>query len=83
MTPRVTKNHAQHKIKKKMITAGMVRQQVWMADDDEFDYIVKKSQRVLGLKAQYENHRYVEEFIKQCNVIFIYGTYALERQADS
>ena len=66
-----------------MITTSMLRQQVWMADDDEFDYIVKKSQRVLGLKAQYENHRYVEEFTKQCNVIFIYGTYALERQADS
>ena len=28
-------------IKKKMITTGMLRQQAWMADDDEFDYIVK------------------------------------------
>ena len=54
-----------------------------MADDDEFDYVVKNSQRVLGLNAQYENHPYVEEFTKQCNVMFIYGTYALEGEADS
>ena len=54
-----------------------------MADDNEFDYIVKNSQRVLGLSAQYENHRYVEEFTKQCNVMFIYGTYVLEGEADS
>ena len=60
----------------------MLRRQVWMADDDEFDYIVKNSQRVLGLSAQYENHPYVEEFTKQCNVMFIYGTYALEGEAD-
>ena len=40
----------------------MLRQQVWMADDDEFDCIVKNSQRVLGLSIQYENHRYVKEF---------------------
>ena len=61
----------------------MLRRQVWMADDDEFDYIVKNSQRVLGLSVQYENHPYVEEFTKQCNVMFIYGTYALEGEADS
>ena len=66
-----------------MITTGMLRQQVWLADDDEFDYIVKNPQTVLGLNAQYENHRYVEEFTKQCNVMFICGTYALEREADS
>ena len=45
-------------------------------DDYEFDYIVKNSQGVLGLSAQYENHPYVEEFTKQCNVMCIYGTYA-------
>ena len=73
---------AQYKIKK-MLTTGMLRQQVWMAVDDEFDYILKISQRVLGLSAQYENHPYVEEFTKQCNVMFIYGTYALEGEADS
>ena len=61
----------------------MLRRQVWMADDDEFDYIVKNSQRVLGLSVQYENHPYVEEFTKQCNVMFIYGTYVLEREADA
>ena len=61
----------------------MLKQQVWMADNDEFDYIVKNSQRVFRLNAQYENHPYVEEFTKQCNVMFIYGTYALEGEADS
>ena len=59
-----------------MITTGMLRQQVWMADD-EFDYIVKKSQRVLGLSVQYGNHPYAE-FKKQFNVAFVYGTYVLE-----
>ena len=54
-----------------------------MADDDEFDYIVKNSQTVLGLSIQYENHQYVDEFTKQCNVIFICGTYALDREVDS
>ena len=47
----------------------MLRRQVWMTDD-EFDYMVNNSQRVLGLSVQYENHRCVEEFTKQCNVIF-------------
>ena len=54
-----------------------------MADDDEFDYIVKNSRRVLGLNPQYENHQYVEEFTKQCNVMFVCGTYTLKGEADS
>ena len=61
----------------------MLRRQDWMADDDEFDYIVKNSQRVLGLSAQYENHPYIEEFTRQFNVMFIHGTYDLEGEADS
>ena len=56
----------------------MLRREVWMVDNDEFDYIVKNSQRT-----QYENHPYVEEFTKQCNVMFVYGTYVLEGEADS
>ena len=56
----------------------MLKRQVWMADDDEFEYIVKNSQRVLRLNNQYENHPYVEEFTKECNVMFVYGTYVLE-----
>ena len=66
-----------------MITTGMLRPQAWMADDGKFDYIVRNSQRVLGLSVHYENHPYVEEFTKQCNVMFIYGIYALEGEADS
>ena len=56
----------------------MLKRQVWIADDDEFDDIVKNSQRVLRLNAQYENHPYVEELTKECNVMFIYETYVLE-----
>ena len=56
---------------KKMITTIMLRRQVW-TNDDEFNYIVKNSQRILKLNDQYENHPYVEEFTKQCNFIFIY-----------
>ena len=54
-----------------------------MADDDKFEYIVKNSQRVLRLNDQYENHPYVEEFTKECNVMFVYGTYVLEGEADA
>ena len=66
-----------------MITTSMLKRQVWMADDDEFDHIVKNSQRVLRLNDQYENHPYVEEFTKECNVMFVYGTYVLEGEADA
>ena len=71
------KNHAlpgDNEIKK----MSMLKRQVRMADDDEFDHIVKNSQRVLRLNDQYENHPYVEEFTKECNVMFVYGTYVLE-----
>ena len=36
-----------------MITTSMFRRQAWH-NDDEFDHIVKNSQRVLGLSGQYE-----------------------------
>ena len=48
---------------------------MWVADDDEFDNILKNSQRILKLNDRYENHPYVEEFTKECNVMFTYGTY--------
>ena len=35
------------------------RRQMWITDN-EFNYIIKNSQRVLGLSVQYENHPYVE-----------------------
>ena len=60
----------------------MLRRQVWMADDDDFDHILENSQRVLRLNAQYENHSYVEEFTEECNVMFIYRTYVLGREVD-
>ena len=57
-----------------MITTSMLRRQVWMDDDDEFDHILENSQRVLRLNTQYGNHPYAEEFTKECNVMFVYGT---------
>ena len=71
------KNHAlsrDNEIKK----MSMLRRQVRMADDDKFDHIVLNLQRVFRLNDQYENHPYVEEFTKECNVMFVYGTYVLE-----
>ena len=71
-----------HEIKK-MITTCMLKRQVWVADDDEFDHIVKNSQRVLRLNDQYENHPNVEEFTKVCNFMLVYGTYVLEVEVDA
>ena len=56
----------------------MLKRKVWMADDDKFDHIVKNSQRALRLNDQYKNHPYAQEFTKGRNVMFAYGTYALE-----
>ena len=36
---------------KKMITTGMLRRQVRVTDDDEFDHILENSQRILRLNA--------------------------------
>ena len=66
-----------------MITTSMLRRQTWIADDYELEHILENSRRVLGLSTQYENHRYGEEFTKQCNFMFNYGTYALEGETDS
>ena len=73
MTHWVTKNHTQDQRKK----MSMLKKQVWMANDDEFDHIVKNSQRVHRLNDQYENHPNVEEFTKGCIVMFVYETYLL------
>ena len=54
-----------------------------MADDNEFDHIVKNSQSVLKSNDKYENHPYFEECTKYCSVIFVYGTYALEGETDA
>ena len=54
-----------------------------MADDDKFDHIVKNWEKVLRLNDQYKNHPYVEEFTKECNIMFVYGAYVLEGEADA
>ena len=66
-----------------MITTSMLKRHFWMADDDEFDHTVKNSQSVLRLNHQYENHLCTEEFTKRCIVMFVYGTYVLEGEADA
>ena len=66
-----------------MITTSMLKPQAWMADDNEVDHILENSQRVLRLNDQYESHPYVEEFTKECSVMFVYGTYVLEGEADA
>ena len=79
------KNHAlpgDNEIKK-MITTGMRKRQVWMADDDEFDHIVKNSQRVLKLNDQYENYPHVEKITKGRSVMFVYGAYVLEGKVNA
>ena len=73
------KNHAlpgDNEIKK----TSMLKRQVGMDDDDEFDHIVKNSQRVFRLNDQYKNHPYVEEFTKEHCVMFVYGKYVLEER---
>ena len=62
---------------------SMVKRQVWIADDNKFDHIVKNSQRMLRLNDQYENHRYVEEFTKECKVILVYNACVLEVEVDA
>ena len=39
-----------------MITTNMFNRQAWMADNDEFNHIVKNSHKVLRLHDQCENH---------------------------
>ena len=62
---------------------SMLKRQVWMADDDEFEDLAKNSQSILKLNAQYENHPYVQEITKECNFMFVYGKYVLEGGADA
>ena len=64
---------------------SMLKRQVCMADDEEFDHIVKNLQRVLRLNDQYKNHScwYVEEFTKGRSVMFVYGTIVSEGEVDA
>ena len=49
----------------------MLKRQVWKTDDDEFEDMVKNSQRVLKLNAQYENHPYTKKFTKARSVVCV------------
>ena len=65
-----------------MIISRMLRQEMWMENNDEFDCILTKVQTVLKLSTQYENYRCIEEFANECNFVFISGTYFLEGETD-
>ena len=62
---------------------SMLKKQVWMTDDNEFEHTVKNSRKVLRLNDQYENHPYVKELTKGRSSMFVYGTYVLEGEADA
>ena len=51
---------------------SMLKRQVWMAADDEFDHIVKNSQRLLRLNDQYENRPYAV-----CGTIYLNMEYTI------
>ena len=44
----------------------MLKGQVWMADDDEFDHIVKNSQRVLRLKKYHPYAKKLQKGVMLC-----------------
>ena len=50
-----------------------------MADEDEFSYLKSKITEVKRLTLKYKNHPYVEDFMKDWKVMFLYGTYDLRR----
>ena len=54
-----------------------------MATDDEYDHIVENLQSVLKLNARYEDNPYVKQCMKECSIIFIYGTYVSGGEADA
>ena len=60
----------------------MIRRQVWMVDNDDFDHIVYNLQRVLKLSTQYEDHPYVEVFTKEYSIMFVFVTNVLEGETD-
>ena len=60
----------------------MIRRQVWMADNYDFDHIVYNLQRVLKLSTQYEDHPYVEVFTKEYSIMFVFVTNVLEGETD-
>ena len=60
----------------------MIRRQVWMADNDDFDHIVYNLQRVLKLSTQHEDHPYVEVFTKEYSIMFVFVTNVLEGETD-
>ena len=49
-----------------------------MSDDTEYRHVLHKISGVSNLTRERKNHKYVEEFLNQWNIIFAYGTYLFE-----
>ena len=49
-----------------------------MADEDEFSYMKSRITETMKLTSKYNNHSYVEDFMRDWKVIFSYDTYVLE-----
>ena len=53
-----------------------------MVDDIEYEHVKNKVNILSELTQKRKNHIYVDEFLKEWNVIFARGTYALEGEID-
>ena len=64
------------------VKLSLVKRQPWMADEDEFSNIKSKITEVKRLTSKRKDHPYVDEFMKECMVMFAYGTYVSEGEID-
>ena len=61
---------------------ALLKKQYWMVDDVEYEHVKNKVNILSELTQKRKNHIYVDEFLKEWNVIFARGTYALEGEID-
>ncbi|XP_057302764.1 protein adenylyltransferase Fic-like [Hydractinia symbiolongicarpus] len=55
-----------------------LKRQHWMADEDEYKNVLRKTATLAELSQRRKNHAYVEEFLKGWEALFAYGTYTSE-----
>ncbi|XP_057309991.1 protein adenylyltransferase fic-1-like [Hydractinia symbiolongicarpus] len=60
-----------------------LKRQHWMADEDEYQNVLRKTATLAELPQRRKNHAYVEEFLKGWEALFAYGTYTSEGEVDS
>ncbi|XP_057294015.1 protein adenylyltransferase fic-1-like [Hydractinia symbiolongicarpus] len=59
-----------------------LKMQHWMADEDEYQNVLRKTATLAELSRKRKTHAYVEEFLKGWEVLFAYGTYASEGEVE-